>query len=99
MSITVGDYSFDGPFSDPASLKDQSGVYVIHDCRQGKYYVIDVGETKEVQSRVSNHKRSSCWNEKSSGTLTYSGLYVNETERMKIEKQLREQYDPACGEF
>ena len=49
MSITVGDYSFDDPFSDSASLKDQSGVYVIHDFRQGKYYVIDVGESKEVQ--------------------------------------------------
>jgi hypothetical protein len=33
MSIKIGNYSFEGPFADPASLKNVSGVYAVPDPR------------------------------------------------------------------
>lgn len=98
LSITVGNYTFDGSFPNPNSLRDESGVYVIHDNRNGKYYLIDVGESEEVQSRVSDHPRSDCWESERQGVLTYSALYVNEQQRMTIGQEIRNQYNPPCGE-
>jgi len=101
MSITVGRYSFEGPFTDTNSLEDRSGVYAIH-CKQGEQYsLIDVGESATVKSRVENHDRADCWRRNCSGTLTVSALYTPNAQqagRRSIEKELRDQYDPPCGE-
>lgn len=98
MTITVSGHSFDGTYPSPDSLDDESGVYAIHDNRNGKYHLIDVGESNEVKSRVSDHDRSDCWDRESTGTLTYSALYVDEQERVKIGNEIRQQYNPPCGE-
>lgn len=98
VALPVSGHSFDGPFSSLDSLDDKSGVYAIHDYRNGKYYLIDVGESHQLQTRVSDHPRSDCWKHESAGTLTYSALYVNEQQRMSIEQEIRNQYNPPCGD-
>jgi len=101
MSITVGRYSFQGPYKDTDSLADRSGVYVIHCSRGNAYYLIDVGESAEVKLRVDSHERKDCWSRNCRGTLTVSVLYtpnLRQAGRMKIERELREQYNPPCGE-
>ena len=98
MTIDVDGNSFDGPHPSPDHLDDESGVYTIHDNRDGKYRLIDVGESDEVKSRVNDHDRSDCWDRESTGTLTYSALYVDEQERIRIANEIRQQYNPPCGE-
>ena len=46
MSITIGNYSFEGPFGNTADLRNNSGVYAILSRRTNadRYTVIDIGE-------------------------------------------------------
>lgn len=100
MTITIGDYTFEGPYTNTSSLKDNSGVYAIHCNRDENYYLIDVGESSTVKSRVDNHDRADCWKNNCSGTLTVSVLYTPNKQqggRMEIEQELRNQYNPPCG--
>jgi len=98
MAITVRGYSFDGPYTSKSSIKNESGVYAIHDHNNEKYYIIDVGESGEIASRLDNHEREDCWNKEKNGNLTFSALYVTEQEREKIEQEIRSQYNVPCGE-
>ena len=102
MSITVGRYTFDGPYTDTSKLEDKSGVYVIHCYRDGKYTLVDVGESATVKTRIDNHDRKDCWTRNCTGTLTVSVLYTpnqQQAGRMLIEKEIRDQYNPPCGKI
>jgi hypothetical protein len=101
MAITVGVYSFEGPYEDTSNLEDRSGVYVIFCFRDGKYYVVDVGESAKVKDRVDNHDRSDCWKKNCTGTLMVAVHYtpnLQQAGRMEIEQAIRDQYNPPCGE-
>ena len=100
MSIEIGKYKFDGPYTDTNKLEDKSGIYVILCKRDGKNFVVDIGESAEVQTRVANHDRKDCWSRNCTGTLTVSVLYTPNKQqqgRMLIEQELRKQYNPPCG--
>ena len=49
MSISIGNYSFEGPYTNITNLQDSSGVYAIHCNHDGKYYILDVGESATVK--------------------------------------------------
>ena len=98
MSITISNYTFEGPFTSTASLRAQSGVYVILCQLPDSLTVIDVGESGNVKDRVSNHDRQNCWSRNCSGTLQVAAYYCNEAERMQLESTLRQTYKPPCGQ-
>ena len=100
MGITVGEYTFEGPYTLTGKLEDRSGIYAIHCYRDNKYYLIDVGESATVKSRVENHERKGCWKLNCSGTLTVSAYYtphLQQTGRMQIEQEIRNEFNPPCG--
>ncbi len=102
MSISIAGLSFDGPFSSVDYLNDRSGIYTIL-CKKndGKYYVLDVGESKEVKSRVASHDRQPCWNTNNTGELSVAVYYTPHLQkhgRLEIEQKVRAQYNPTCGE-
>lgn len=100
MSITIGRYTFDGPYTSTDSLDDRSGIYAINCYRDGKYFLIDVGESATVSTRVINHDRKDCWQSNCEGTITYAVRYtpgMEEAGRMAIEQEIRTEYDPPCG--
>jgi Pyruvate/2-oxoacid:ferredoxin oxidoreductase gamma subunit len=101
MSITIGKYTFEGPYVNTGSLQDRSGVYVILCLRGGKYFVVDVGESAQLKSRVETHGRKDCWRRNCSGTLMVAALYtlnLQQPGRSAIEQEIRAQYKPPCGE-
>ena len=99
MTINIINYTFDGPFSSENGLKNQSGVYVIlGNHGSGSRQVVDVGESSDVKTRVSNHDRADCWKQQNYSNLTFAALYTNEARRMEIENQLRGYFKPPCGE-
>ena len=69
MSMKVGKYEFEGPYSSKDDLNDESGVYAIHCRRDDKYYLIDIGESDKVKSRIKNHEREDCWKRNCTGTI------------------------------
>jgi len=101
MNITVGEYKFEGPYTDATRLENRSGVYVIHCYRGQGFYLIDVGEATKIKERLDNHDRKDCWNRECMGTLTVSVLYtpnLKKAGRMEIEQDIRDEFDPPCGE-
>lgn len=100
VSLTIGNYTFEGPYTSTNDLQDRSGVYVIVCQTNGKNYPIDVGESSEVKSRVEGHERSSCWKRNCSSTLAAAVLYtpnMQQSGRRAIEEEIRNSYDFPCG--
>ena len=99
MSITIGNYSFEGPFGNTADLRNNSGVYAILSRRTvaDPYTMIDIGEAGWIQDRVANHDREDQWSRNNHGTLAVAALYCDEAARMRIERELRAQFNPVCG--
>lgn len=101
MSIKIGDYYFEGPYYAKSSLQDKSGVYAILCEVNDGYNVLDIGESAKVRNRVENHDREDCWETHCGGTIVYAVYYTPHKEqsgRMEIEQELREQYNPPCGD-
>ena len=99
MSITIGNYSFEDPFSNTADLRNNSGVYAILSRRTTteRYSVIDIGEARWIRNRVANHDRRDQWPRNNHGTLAVAALCCDETARMRIERELRAQFNPVCA--
>ncbi len=100
MGINISVYTFDGPYSSTTPIEDKSGVYVILCSKDGKYWVIDVGESATVRTRLDNHDRKDCWIRNCQGTINYAVYYtpnLQQPERMEIEQKIRAQYSPPCG--
>lgn len=102
MSITIGSYNFEGPYTNTDDIENKSGVYAILDKVKGsEYKVIDIGESKEVKDRLDTHDRYDCWVLNCDLTIYYAVYYTPHKQgagRRAIEKELREQYQLPCGE-
>jgi hypothetical protein len=97
MSVKIGKYEFEGPYTSTDQLKDQSGVYVVLCQKNPDYSPVDCGESATVKSRVENHDRSDCWSRNCSTALCVAVLYTSESERFRIEQEIRSQYSFPCG--
>ena len=100
MSIRLKGYTADGLYGNADGLKNASGVYVILG-RNGDaetWKVVDVGESSDVNNRVATHDRSDCWKRRGYRTYGVAVIYCNAAQRMQIERELRNQFDPPCGD-
>lgn len=103
LSIKIGDYTFEGPYDSIADLEDKSGIYAIL-CKNtdNKYNVVDIGESSKVKTRVGTHDRKECWSKYCSNTNIYCAVYYTpykeQPGRKEIEQELRNTFDPPCGD-
>ncbi len=100
MNIEIGNYSFEGYYSSPSNFEEDPGIYAVFCRNYEKDILIDVGESDNIRLKVENNERSSCWRRTCASALGYAVLYtpdLNEKGRMKIEEEIRDQYNPACG--
>jgi hypothetical protein len=100
MNIEIGNYSFEGCYSRATYLEDKPGLYAIFCKTYLKNVLIDIGESKNIKSRVEDNERSSCWRRNCSSALGYAVLYtpkLGEKGRQKIEQEIRDEYNPICG--
>lgn len=75
----------------------RSGVYIVHD----EAGVLDVGESSKVGKRIIGHERRPCWRRSAVGQVTVSVVWTHgkkKAGRRAIERQLREELGPECGE-
>lgn len=101
MPLTVGRYTFEGPYNDTVYLQDRAGVYLIVCHSNGKYYPIDVGESAMVKTRVENHDRKPCWERRCHSTLEIAVLYtphLQQAGRQQIEQEIRKMFGFPCGQ-
>ena len=52
MAIKLGKYLFTGPVESIDKLKDRSGVYAIVCKVDSEYFLIDVGESSKLRTRI-----------------------------------------------
>ncbi len=94
MKMKISNYIFDGPFDhNKVFNRDFGAVYAILDMRN---IVVDVGETSSVNSRLPNHDRKECWN-RNGGISLYVLNTPIESDRLRIESEIRGLYAPVCG--
>ena len=100
MTITIDNYSAEGPFPSADNLLSQSGVYVILGRNGGNNYdVVDVGQSEDVRSRVSNHDRAPCWKQRGYPELTVAAIYLPHHQLDAVETSIRQRYNPPCGVY
>lgn len=100
MSIEIGKYSFEGYYSSPALFNEEPGIYAIFCRNYEKDILIDTGEADNIRLKVENNERSNCWRRTCASALGYAVLYTPdlvEKERIEIEEEIRDQYNPVCG--
>ena len=101
--LTIGGYAFVCVPLSQADFTDTSAVYVII-CvdSDGKWRVIDVGQTGELGSRIDAHDRKGCWQKNCPNGNIWVCVYpmTGQTKeaRLKLEAELRLKYSPVpCG--
>ena len=96
-------YSFEGPLV-LEDIKNTSGLYAIIDHRvNDKFYLLDVGESGELQNRIKNHDRKDQWAKKKQGDIEFYIHYTpyrTKEDRLQIEHGIRAHYgnENLCGE-
>lgn len=98
--MNISGYIFEGSYSHMRGFDGKIlAVYVIIDSYNNQSFVLDVGQTEDLNNRFPNHPRESCWNSNKSGNLSLWILRIqNEQDRLAIESKIRNQYNPSCGE-
>jgi hypothetical protein len=99
MAIKLGYYSFSGPFTSIDEIKDRSGVYAIVCSLDGEYFLLDVGESLKLRTRIENHDKKDCWIKNCNGKLTIYAHYtpfLKQQGRILIEQELRKLFRPDC---
>jgi hypothetical protein len=101
LTVKIGEHDFDGPFESTDSIEDKSGVYAVLHKKEGKRYLLDVGESSEMKKRLENHDRKECWKKNSKGAIIEYSVYytpkLDEKARKEIEAKIRTRYSPPCG--
>jgi hypothetical protein len=99
--VQIEEYEFEGPYTHTSSLKDDGGLYVLLDRRaDGNWYVVDVGESGQIKTRIEGHDRRDSWLRVRTGILGVAVLYTpgwTPDQRRVLERAVRSRYEPACG--
>ncbi len=100
MSIEIGIYSFEGYYSSPIYIEEKPGLYAIFCRTYEKDLLIDIGESENVKLRIQDNESANCWRRNCPSALGYTVLYTPKLDkkgRMKIEEEIRDEYNPVCG--
>jgi hypothetical protein len=105
MHITIGKRRFEDLLDDVNKIEDEPGVFVVV-CpdTNGGYFVVDVGESDRVKPHLQNHECKDCWARVCTYRHQLPQFAVSYTRRIPehcrraIEHELRDQYEPPCGE-
>lgn len=98
--IQIAGYNFEGPFLSTDPLREEAGLYVILTQTTNGWTVVDNGEASGIKSRIDTHDRAQCWKRHAVGKLGVAVLYTpgwTLSQRMALEQQIRQMYNPACG--
>jgi hypothetical protein len=101
MSFKVAGYSFMGsyPVDEIGDIKNWPGLYAIL-CRRGnRHYLVDVGESDNLQSELEENDGRELWERNCSGDLVIAVKYtmeIHQTERERMERKIRRRHNPPC---
>lgn len=98
-TIDFAGLPFEGPLSSSA-LPDCEGIYAVIGAEDGpRCPVLDIGESENIRERVQNHDRVACW--VSQGRYAFAVYRMpgsSKARRMSLESELRDRFNPPCGQ-
>jgi len=97
MTMYILNHLFQGHFDSTRFVRNLSGVHAIIDCRSDAKYLIDVGESGNLQERLNSHEREQCWKRHCLGPFKVAVLYANRARRKMIADDIRARLNPPCG--
>jgi len=99
MSISIGKYEFDGPYSSVAELEEKSGLYAVLHYEGEEYELIHVAEAYNIKERI---ELSQSTYTTSAGSVLLAACYTPQSRsrerRMMVEDILREFADENSQE-
>jgi hypothetical protein len=105
VTVTIGGLPFECVHLQSADFNDAAAVYVILCVSEGgSWQVLDVGQTGQLGSRLDSHDRKACWLANCPNKNVWVCVYkmpterFSEDDRLRLEKTLRQQYNPPCGQ-
>lgn len=105
MEITIGNDSFNVLSWDQLNTLNRAAIYTIwtYDPKTRRYPLLYVGETGDVESRLSNHPKYKCWTDHKIEGL-YVGVRLMSSDRYTKEQRKTEEqrlikvYKPVCND-
>jgi hypothetical protein len=95
---SIAGYNFETSFYlYGTNFNEAAGIYIIYTADTGT--ILDVGETNQLKSRLSNHERKLSWllNSGPEEILVAFHHEKNQFLRLLKEKIIREKLNPICG--
>lgn len=80
--------------------KERPGLYAVVCKVDNEFFLIDVGESSKLRSRVENHDKKDCWEKNCKGQVIifiHYTPFLKQRGRVLIEQELRELFHPDCA--
>ena len=99
MSILIGKFEFDGPYSSLADLQEKQGLYAVLHCEGEEYELIHVAEAHNIKERIEVSQSTYIM---SADSVVLAACYTPQSRskerRMMVEDILREFNDENSQE-
>ena len=57
MTVLIGSWEFEGPFTQSRDLLHEPGIYAILSCTDNEYELLEIDETESVRATLEKHDR------------------------------------------
>jgi len=99
MKTIILNKEFEGPYLSLSDIKTKAGVFVVvteayglSPCR-----ILDTGESGNIRSMLSKHRRESSWKKNSAGSPKFLAYYEQNTDlRRQLKNQIKREFNPIC---
>jgi hypothetical protein len=99
MGFNLGKYSFNGPVSSIGKIRNRSGLYAIVCEEDREYFLMDIGESSSLRTRIENNDKKKCWIKKCNGQLLIFIRYtpfLKQQGRKRVKDEIKKVFTPAC---
>ncbi|HET6644272.1 MAG TPA: hypothetical protein VFG65_02115 [Fimbriimonadales bacterium] len=100
MSYSIGDYEFDGPYTQLYEIIDQRGIFAVLTSAGDEWRLLDVDAASSLRSGIANHPRAQKWKDACYyGDLAYAVYYtfsLSDAEMEDIVDELISAGHPKC---
>jgi len=57
MTVLIGSWEFEGPFTQPMEFLHEPGIYAILSCTDNEYELLEIDESESVRATLEKHDR------------------------------------------
>lgn len=95
MSILIGRYEFEGPFSRLESIKNIPGVYAVLSYNNGTYDLLDIDQAEGLRTAIEDHRSYDYWIRNCSGVVSALMHYTPQSglhQRQEIVHEILQEF-------